>query len=378
MEDDGMTPSRSEDLARRAADLAARAEELARAARDAGEVDEELARLEAELAALDEEQSRLDGDLGDYVQPPDEAEPVRDPEQGFTFRLGNLGERIADIVNIALTSVGRLGVADVVERVVEVADTVPLTVDSFAGSITVMTGDYGRIQVVAERRGLDESELENISVEATKEDDGVHVVARSSAPRRGRHWVQLTVTVPRGTPTRLRTRGGTIRVDGTAADVDAHTLGGSIKTSGTSGAAELQTAGGSIQVTEHGGPVKAATAGGAIRLAGGLVGVDATTIGGSIRIDGAYGPVAASTKGGSIVVVGRLSGACSLDTAGGSIRVNLEAGTNIEVDATGDGVSTDFPGLEAHRRRIEGRIGTGEEGRLVARTVAGSVSIKRA
>lgn len=370
--------TRSEDLARRASELAARAEELARTAREAGEVDDELAGLEAELAALDEEQARLDRDLGDYVQPPDEADPIRDPEEGFTFRLGNLGERIADIVNVALSSVGRFGVSDVVDRVVEVAEAIPVTVDSFAGSITVLTGDHGRVQVVAERRALDEHDLANIAVDAAREHDGVHITAHTVAARWSRHWVKLTVTVPPGTPTKVRTRGGSIHVDGTGADVNARTAGGSIKVAGTSGAAELETAGGGIRLDDHGGPVQAQTAGGSIRLAGHLLGVDATTIGGSIQIDGAYGPVAASTKGGSIRVTGRLSGSCSLDTAGGSIRVDLDAGTNIEVDATGDSVSTNVQGLVAERHHIEGAVGTGDEGRLTARTVAGSVSIRRA
>src|SRR4051794_39164445 len=143
--------SRSDDLARRAAELAARAEELARHARDAGEVDEELQKLEAELAALDDEQARLDRDLGDYVHPPDESEPIRDPEEGFTFRLGNLGERIADIVNVALGSV-KLGAADVVEHDIVIGDEpVPVSVESFAGSITVNTGEPGNVHVHAER-----------------------------------------------------------------------------------------------------------------------------------------------------------------------------------------------------------------------------------
>jgi DUF4097 and DUF4098 domain-containing protein YvlB len=124
--------------------------------------------------------------------------------------------------------------------------------------------------------------------------------------------------------------------------------------------------------------VTAKTLGGAVKLAGHLLGVDASTIGGSIKVEGAYGPVAASTKGGSIQVAGRLSGSCSLDTAGGSIRVELVADSNITVDATGDGTSTDFDTLTADRGHLAGTIGTGEEGRLVARTVAGSVSIRRA
>lgn len=369
--------SQSEDLARRAAELAARAEQLAHAAREAGEVDEDLSKLEAELAALDEEQARLDRDLGDYVQPPEEAEPIRDPEEGFTFRLGNLGERIADIVNVALTSVGRMGVTDVIERGVDVGEAVPVSIDSFAGSITVLTGDHGRVQVVAERRGFDDNDLENIAVDATKHDDGVHITARTSSPRRGRHWVQLTVTVPPGTPTRLRTRGGSVRVDGTGAEVDAHTSGGSIKVAGTKGAAELETAGGSIRLDDHGGPVRAVTIGGSVKLAGHLLGVDTSTIGGSIKIDGAYGPVAASTKGGSIVVAGLLSGSCSLDTAGGSIRVALAAESNLQVKVKGDNVTTDL-GTGSRRGGGDFTVGTGDDGTLSVQAVAGSVVIKRA
>jgi hypothetical protein len=369
--------NRSEDLARRAAELAARAQELATHAREAGAVDEDLRKLEEELAALDEEQARLDRELGDFVHPPEEAEPVRDPEEGFTLRLGNLGDRIADIVNVALSSVGKLGAVDVIERTIEVGEAVPLTVESFAGSITVITGDYGRIQVVAERHATDDRELELITLETEKADDGVHIDAHTSSPRRHRQWVQLTITVPPGTPTRLNTRGGSVKVDGTGAAVQARTAGGSIRITGTSGSAELETAGGSIRAESHGGPVHAVTAGGSIRLDGGLTGVDATTIGGSIRLAGAYGPVSAVTKGGAIEVTGRLSGACLLETAGGSIRVTLDGSTNVEVDAKGDNVMSDFDLIGA-RGHKSGTIGDGSEGKVVARTVAGSVSIKRA
>jgi hypothetical protein len=370
--------NRSEIIARQAAELAARAEELARHARDAGAVDEELSKLEAELAALDEEQARLDRELGDYVQPPEESEPIRDPDEGFTFRLGNLGERIADIVNIALGSV-KLGATDVVEHDIVVGDDpLPLLVESFAGSITVNTGDAGNIHVLAERRGLDDEDLRNITVEVERGDDGIHVVAKSAAQRRGRHWVQLTVTVPPGTPTRLHTRGGSVRVEGTDASVDAHTAGGSIRTSGTEGHANLETAGGSIRADDHDGPITARTVGGSIRIGGHAPAIEATTLGGSIRIDGADGPVIASTKGGSITLSGHLEGTCSLDTAAGSILITLDDDTNLEVEASGSNAHSDFDGMTSSGGRMQGTIGTGADGRLVARTVAGSVRIKRA
>ena len=368
--------SRSEELARRAAELAARAEELAKHARDAGDVDEELQKLEAELTALDEEQERLDRELGDYVHPPEESEPIRDPEEGFTFRLGNLGERIADIVNIALSSV-KLGAADVVEHDIVIGDDpLPLQVESFAGSINVITGGPGNIHVHAERRGVDEDDLKNITVDVERAADGIHVTARSDNNRRGRHWVQLTITVPVGTPTRLRTRGGAIRVEGTAAATRSHTAGGSIRVNGIVGHADLETAGGSIRAEDQEGPVTAKTLGGSIRIAGTSSAIDATTIGGSIRIDGSDGPVVASTKGGSITLAGHLSGSCSLDTAGGSIVVALDDESSLEVEASGSSAHTDITGLVATSGRITGRVGSGDGGKLTARTVAGSVTVK--
>lgn len=377
--------NRSEQLAQRARDLAARAQELAAHAAEAGEVDEELSKLEAELAALDEEEARLDQDFGDFVHPPeadvraDEREPEAEPEQGFTLRLGNLGERIADIVNVALGSVSKLGATDVIERTIDLTDagTLPLSVECFAGAISVVTGDYGRIHLVAERHAIAEADLDRIEIQTSKEADGVHVAASTDASRRNRMWVQLTLTVPPGTPTKLHTRGGSVRVDGTGAAVSARTSGGSIRTAGTSGRAELETAGGSIRAESHGGPVRAETAGGSIRLDGGLEAVDARTLGGSIKVGGAYGPVSAVTKGGSVEVAGRLSGACMLETAGGSIRITLDRSANLDVDLKGDTVSSDFD-LDGSRHHKHGAVGNRSEGKLVARTVAGAVTIRRA
>jgi hypothetical protein len=373
--------NRSEQLAQRARDLAARAQELAAHAAEAGEVDEELSKLEAELAALDEEQARLDQDLGDFVHPPEvEAEePEADPGHGFTFRLGNLSERIVDIVNVALSSVSKLGATDVIERTIDLADagTLPLSVECFAGAINVVTGDYGRIHLVAERHAIDERDLDRITIQTSKEADGVHVAATTDTSRRNRMWVQLTLTVPPGTPTKLHTRGGSVRVDGTGAAVSARTSGGSIRLTGTSGPAELETAGGSIRAENHGGPVRAETAGGSIRLDGGLDAVDARTLGGSIKVEGAYGPVSAVTKGGTVEVAGRLSGSCMLETAGGSIRITLDSSANLDLDLRGDSVSSDFE-LDGSRGHKHGAIGNGSEGKLVAKTVAGSVTVRRA
>lgn len=110
---------RGGEIARAAAELAARAEELAARAREVGDVDDELAKLEAELASLAAERTRL-------------AELV-----GAAIDIGG-GMRIG-------------GHRDVVEREVRVGGARPVSVHSFAGSTTVVSGREDQVDVVAER-----------------------------------------------------------------------------------------------------------------------------------------------------------------------------------------------------------------------------------
>jgi DUF4097 and DUF4098 domain-containing protein YvlB len=145
---------------------------------------------------------------------------------------------------------------------------------------------------------------------------------------------------------------------------------------GAAGLASLDTLGGSIMVGEHRGPVKVRTKGGSLKLTGALTGeVDAETMGGSVRIEGVDGTVRAQTMGGSVHVSGRFSGECSLSTVGGSVSVGLAAGSNVKVDATGSSSSTDVPGLQATRGRIDGTVGDGSDGSLTLRTSGGSVRV---
>jgi DUF4097 and DUF4098 domain-containing protein YvlB len=383
----------ADEIARAAAELAQRAEELSKRAREAGEVDEELVKLEAELAALDAERDRLDADIDravvdDLERPASngngngQAPRDGDVEDGWTFRLGNLGERIADLVGAAINLGGAVRTAgyhrDVVERELSCDGIRPVSVHSFAGSINVVAGDDGVVSVKATKQALDAAGLEAIDITVEDTPGGIEVRAATEGWSI-KSWVQLDVRVPESTPLRLRTQAGSVRVDGVGADVDCHTNGGSIRVSGSCGAAVLETAGGGIKLDDHEGPVTAHTMGGSIKLAGDLgPAVEAETIGGSIRIDGVDGSVAATTKGGSVHVNGRFAGSCSVETAGGSVSIGLETGTRVTVEGSGSSASTDVPGLEARGGRITGDVDGGGDGHLVARTIAGAIRIRRA
>ena len=115
---------------------------------------------------------------------------------------------------------------------------------------------------------------------------------------------------------------------------------------------ELNTGGGSIDVDDINGEVEADTSGGSIRVGvvtGGDVNVD--TSGGSIDIEKVDGDVVADTSGGSINI-GDVTGDVRADTSGGRITIanvqgNINADTsggNIEVGEGGGSVQLDTSG----------------------------------
>jgi hypothetical protein len=374
--------SRAERLAARARDLAARAEDVSSRAAEAAASDEELAALERELADLDEEERKLDEEFAGLL---DEGlltddTPPRDRSYGrfdWTERIAAFGERLNDVFSRGFLS-HPFGSTDTIERAVDVDGPVPVSIDTFAGKVTVREGDAGTVGVVAERRGVTQAEIDAITVDLDHDASGVRVRCRADRPH-GHRWVSLTVSVPRTSPLSIATRGGSIRVERVGGPVAAETRGGSIRVDGADGATSLDTMGGSITASDHRGPLTAHTKGGSIRLSGSLAGpVDADTMGGSIHVEGVDGSVRAQTVGGSVHVSGRFSGDCSLSTIGGSVSVGLAPGSNVRVEATGSSSVTDVPGLRASRGHIEGTVGDGSDGSLTLRTSGGSVSIHTA
>jgi hypothetical protein len=379
--------NRAEQLAARARELAARAEQVSQQAAGAAESEDQLAQLERELADLDEEERKLDVEFADLLAekgPRNEADDApREREERFTGwadrfteRMETLGDRFAEALTGAFAATP-FGASDKVERDMPVDGTLPVSVDSFAGKVVVHAGEDDRVHVVAERHGRTESDRDSIVVDVERGDDGVKIRCHTSRLARHR-WVNLDVTVPKASPTTIKTLGGAIQVDGTGGSVTAETQGGAIKVNGAVGFATVETLGGSISVTEHDGAVTAHTKGGSVRLSGALNGgVEAETMGGSVRIDGVDGSVRARTVGGSVHVSGRFSGECSLSTAGGSVTAGLATGSNVTVDAKGNSSSTDVTGLHASRGRIEGTVGEASGGSLSLRTSGGSVRVQQ-
>jgi hypothetical protein len=394
--------SRAEQLAARARELAQRAAQLSERASDATDSEAAMAALERELADLDEEERRLDEEFADVLdQGAARAsdDDMRNREHGedredddararteervtswadrFAERMETLGDRIGEALTGAFAT-RPFGASDTVEREVAVDSPLPVTIHSFAGSVSVHPGDGTRVHVVAVRHAWSDENLDEITVDVRRDDGGVEVRATAKTPG-GRRWVKLDVTVPRTSPVHARTQGGAIRVEGVGGPVTASTQGGAIRVDGAVGVAQLETMGGAVTVSNHHGPVSARTKGGGVKLGGRLAGdVDAETMGGSIQIEGADGAVRAQTMGGSVKVSGALRGDSTLSTVGGSVSVRLARGTKLKVSGSGSSASTDVDGLQATRGRVEGTIGDGSDGHLTLHTSGGSVRVHRA
>lgn len=162
----------------------------------------------------------------------------------------------------------------------------------------------------------------------------------------------------------VNTSGGSVAAERVAGDLRVATSGGSVRARDVEGRVEIQTSGGNIDGDSLAGAVRARTSGGSVELRAVTGDLDAHTSGGSIRIAGAQGRVEAETSGGSIEAdfsPGNAQGG-SLETSGGGIRVAIDPGVNLEIDASGGPVTVDLPVRvqgEVSRRHLRGSLGSG-------------------
>ncbi|HUZ44037.1 MAG TPA: DUF4097 family beta strand repeat-containing protein [Acidimicrobiales bacterium] len=401
-------------LADRARAIAERANRLLADAEEATRAGEELSDIEDRLAALEEEQRRLDeefvtvgaGRSSGEVNPPSKGsagatEPPRRGQRGLADWVEGLTGAISENLNETIRShVGHLGgigasvasavsgmvgdstrhLVDVLERSVDVEAGPAVTVDNFAGPVSVGVGPPGVVKVRAEIYGPPGDDGDSVHLFVDHDAGRVFVRCQSSYSVPGRRHAKLFLTVPEGSQLEVRTQGGQISVDGVGGPATLRTAGGSVTVQGATGDVDAATAGGSLTIeAQRGGRVRAVTMGGQVSLRGSGYGpVEAQTSGGSIRIDGADGSVRAHTAGGSVTVSGRVVGDWSLRTAGGSVTAVVGPDTNAAVDASGGSASTDFPQLSVERRHVRGLIGDGSEGTITMRSLGGRVAILRA
>jgi hypothetical protein len=253
-----------------------------------------------------------------------------------------LSSRLSLPLNLDLGEISAEVEGERLEQGFKVGAAPVLTVDNFAGSVTVLGGGDGEIQVVAIKKGPG-GDLDRIQIDMNERGDGLEIKTRKPSSVHNAS-VQLEITVPAGTHLETHTGAGSIEVRYINGDVKAHTGAGSVTLVDVTGELEIDTGAGSIQVR------------------------------------GATSPVRLETGAGSIDYQGTPRGTSSFETGTGSIELRLPPDLNVVVDlSTGTGsIDVDYAvDGRVTKQRVKGTIGSGSQGDINAHTGAGSIDLIR-
>jgi hypothetical protein len=138
-------------------------------------------------------------------------------------------------------------VNDTFERTFDVGAQPLLQVDDFAGAINITAGEPGVIHVVATRHAPGRGDLDNIRIEYTELDNGLHVVISLPSARVSNRSVDLDIEVPADAHIVVDSGAGQVIVDGVAGELDLHTGAGEVIATGARGGGRLGTGAGAVR-----------------------------------------------------------------------------------------------------------------------------------
>ena len=141
------------------------------------------------------------------------------------------------------TAVGRPeDASERVEQTLSVGEAPLVAVDNVRGDVTVVTGEEGRVRVVAERQGegrdlqAAQDALGRLELRIDGTDEGVAVVTRSSdGSDDPAAFTRLLLEVPASARLRITTTDGTVFISGVEGDLEASARYGNIDVSVESG-----------------------------------------------------------------------------------------------------------------------------------------------
>ncbi len=138
------------------------------------------------------------------------------------------------------------------------------------------------------------------------------------------------------------TSGGNIEISGSKDIIDLTTSGGNINASHCTGNIKLHTSGGNVGLHVLDGSIKALTSGGNVdadKVSGDLI---AQTSGGNLVLQALSCSLEATTSGGDAdVEILELRKYVKINNSSGTVNVKLPSGKGLNLDITGDEISTD-------------------------------------
>jgi hypothetical protein len=223
------------------------------------------------------------------------------------------------------TETGFSRVTERTEQTYSVGRTPLLEVDTLAGSITVHSGEPGRIRVVSTKRAANSGRLNSIRIDVSHQDQGVRIRTWRDGNVMGDLAVEFEIYVPPGSRLDLSTAAGDITVNDIRGEISANTGAGTVQVRGAAARVHLETGAGDVNY--QGAP----------------------------------------------------HGLCTFRTRAGEITLRLPAAPDVEVDLNTGLGNIDLGGFvvdgDISRDKVVGVIGTGADATLVAQTAVGDITL---
>jgi hypothetical protein len=280
-----------------------------------------------------------------------------------TVRAGVIAATVA--VAACEVNLNSDGIVSRETRTFEVSGVPDVQLETFDGAIEVHSWDRNEIEVEIERRAMEQSLVDQMTVSAEQQGDRV-VIKVTGPPRRDFDGIQIGVNFSPSARLRVALPRNS--------QLNASSGDGSITVEEVTGKLTLNTSDGSIRASRVSGELVARSGDGAIRLDSVEGKFDLETEDGSIGLEGKPTVLKMRTNDGSIRLQVESDSSMTedwdLQTGDGSVTLTLPSGFNGQVDAeTRDGsVRTNHPGVSGESRSGEDR----EERRRTLKATLGS------
>jgi DUF4097 and DUF4098 domain-containing protein YvlB len=260
----------------------------------------------------------------------------------------------------------------VVTKSFQTAATPKIAVETFNGSVEVVTATQGTVKAKVTKRARGntqeeaEANLQTIQVDMTQDGNTIHVTAR---PAEERMWSN------RGASVELEVPDGSI--------LDLHSSNGKISSIGLTGNVVAKTSNGGIDVKGNTGTLDLHTSNGGVEVEGGKGNLDLQTSNGTIHLKTAGGVVSAHTSNGGIRAEGKLgAGTNSFETTNGAIELKLPSHSQfrLEADTSNGKIQSDFAVSKEGsytRTHMHGVVGENTDTAIRLQTSNGSIHIQR-
>ena len=223
------------------------------------------------------------------------------------------------------------------------SDPIDASVDLASGRVTLNCGPVSATTVdVAPSRFSRNAEKLIDEVRAGFDHGRLEVTGpRRTGLFRGHAAFDVTITLPQGSRSLVRTASADLICNGELGALEAHTASGDITAARVAGHLQAETSSGDIRLDET-GTAEIRTASGDVRLTWARDDVSVRTASGDVTISSAATDVAAITASGDVRVASVARGSTEVSTASGDVVVGVPPGVGVYLDlssATGSATS---------------------------------------